>query len=65
MKDGDVTRATCPTSGCQHKLIYQMEGPIRLEGGLPITVPVERHFYRCPEHGLFRFRGEYFVRVEK
>ncbi len=65
MKDGDVIGVTCPMPGCQQRLIYQMDGPIRLEGGFPITVPVERHFYRCPDHGLFRFRGKYFARVEE
>lgn len=38
---------------------------MRMEGGLPITVPLERHFYRCPDHGLFRFRGQYFSPVQE
>ena len=65
MKNGEVTSAMCPIPGCTRKLIYQEEGPVRTEGGLPITVPLERHFYRCLDHGLFRFRGQYFSPVQE
>ena len=67
MQDDTRTTVTCPEPGCRERLVYQ-ESPTAakiLALGGAIVIPIERHFYRCPKHGSFRFHGgDKFSRVE-
>ena len=65
MADGGIN---CPVTDCKCKLAFQesADAPtINISGG-SISVPIERNFYRCEKHGLFRYHGDgKFSPVEK
>jgi hypothetical protein len=57
----ETDEPTCPEESCGQKLTYQ-ESADELEtipSGGSLVVPLERHFYRCGEHGLFRYDGKF------
>jgi hypothetical protein len=67
MEDGSRTSANYPMPGCNQKLTYEESGPIRLgTSGGNIVIPIEQNFYRCEQHGLFRYLGDgKFSRVDE
>jgi hypothetical protein len=59
MKHGTRTTVICPEAGCRERLVYQesvTDAKILALGGV-IVIPIERHFYRCSKHGLFRYHS--------
>ena len=59
LQDGPKTPMKCPEAGCRQRLVYQESATAAtiLALGGAIVIPIERHFYRCPKHGLFSSLG--------